>query len=114
MGKVWENPITGYGLGADRSLTATDSYAHNLAVEIWVSFGIIVGTMLLGWMAYSIYKSITNKDPAKQIVVTSLVSSIVIKLMFSSSFLYSKELFILLGICAAVHKEQTNVEKQLK
>jgi hypothetical protein len=42
---IWENPILGYGLCSDRTITG--SYAHNYAFELWTAFGVIMGSAII-------------------------------------------------------------------
>lgn len=99
--KIIQEPLVGYGPGGDRISLMTTSYAHNLFLEIWVSYGIIIGTLILAWMGYWILKAVFGKCEASRVVANALFSSIVVKLFLSSSYLYSKELFLLIGICIA-------------
>lgn len=99
--KIWENPFFGYGVGGDRTALTSETYVHNIFLEMWASYGIILGTVLLGWMAYWLIKGIGSKDHALRVIATALFSSVVVKLFLSSSYLYAKELFMLLGICMA-------------
>ena len=101
LAKIKENPVFGFGLGADRLYTQTHTYAHNIFLELWISCGILFGTAAAVAMAYPIIKTFLGKNLALRQLTAALFCSIVIKLMFSSSFLYSKELFLMLGICLA-------------
>ena len=99
--KLLKNPIVGLGVGGDRIAMQENRYVHNIFLEIWASYGIVFGTAFLCWMAYWLIKGILNKNSAVQIITTALFCSVVVKLFLSSSYLYSKELFILLGLCMA-------------
>ena len=107
MDKVWENPVFGYGLGADRSFTKNEMYAHNMVVEMWIAFGLVLGTVIVAWMGYRLFKAMTKTEKTTCMLIAGLFSSVVIKLLFSSSFIYSKELFLLLGLCLATATEKT-------
>lgn len=104
--KTMENPLLGYGPGGDRLILATHAYAHNLILEMWVSYGVIAGTAILGWMGYWCVKGIFGKDKAVQAVSLVLFCGVGIKLLLSSSYLHSKELFLLLGVCIAGCRNQ--------
>lgn len=96
--KLFEKPLVGYGVGGDR-LILGNRYVHNLMMEIWVSYGVVVGTALLGWIGYWLTKGVFSKDTVFRSLVISLFCATVVKLFMSSSYLQSKEMFILLGIC---------------
>lgn len=99
--KIIEDPLFGYGPGGDRVVLMSELYAHNLPLEIWVSYGVVFGTLILCWMGYLFFRSMAGRDKVCAAVVAALFSGVVMKLFFSSSYLYSKELFLVLGICLA-------------
>lgn len=110
--KIMEKPILGYGPGGDRIAILKDTYAHNIFLEMWVSYGVVVGTLIMGWMTYWLCKGAFGKNRALQVITVSLFCSVVIKLFLSSSYLYSKELFILLGICMTAGTSRINRVQQ--
>ena len=113
--KIWEKPFVGHGAGGDRIAMLSDTYAHNIFLEMWVSYGLIVGTGILGWMGYWLARGTGSKNASLQAVTTALFCSVVIKLLLSSSYLYSKELFILLGICmAGCRAQRSDAQKREK
>lgn len=99
--KIMERPLGGFGPGGDRIAMMSNSYAHNIALEIWISYGIFIGTLILGWMGYWFARGILGKDRPLRAVVVALFCGVMLKLFLSSSYLYAKELFIALGICMA-------------
>ena len=99
--KIMENPIYGYGVGGDRIALRYRTYAHNIVLEMWVSYGVVIGTAILLWIAYWLIKGIRCPQTEMTVIVMGLSSGIVLKLLLSSSYLRSKELFLLLGICMA-------------
>ena len=105
--KIGEAPLIGYGVGGDR-IILRQSYVHHLALEMWVSYGVVLGTVFMGWIGYWVLKGFKSKNDEVKYITTALFSSAVVKLFLSSSYLYSKEMFILLGICMvsskAIHK----------
>lgn len=111
---ILKHPIVGVGVGGDRIVTQLNKYAHNIILEMWVSYGIFLGTAFLCWMAYWLAKGIQNRNSAVQMITAAFFSSVVVKLFLSSSYLYSKELFILLGLCMAGRRMQQNGHKTAK
>lgn len=96
---IWKHPLLGIGAGGDRLVLPQGMYAHNLFLEMWLSFGIVVGSAILAWMLYMLCKAMFAKNPSLRMIALILISGVFVKLMLSSSYLNSKELFVLLGIC---------------
>ena len=102
--KLWtailEKPILGYGLTSDR--TFVESYAHNFAFELWMSFGLIAGTILLIVIAYIVVKSLVKtKEKTSKAFLFMLICIGLLKLFISSSFLEEGLFFMMLGACVA-------------
>ena len=95
---IWRNPIVGYGVGGDR-LIINRSFVHNILLELWASYGLLLGTAIFAWMLYWLVKGVFAKNKALASIVTALFCSAFVKLFLSSSYLLSKELFLLIGIC---------------
>ena len=49
INKIYESPLIGSGLYADRTILGGTSgaYSHNLFLEVYLNFGIIIGSILL-------------------------------------------------------------------
>ena len=95
---IWKNPIFGHGVGGDRVIIGR-SYVHNILLELWASYGLLLGTAIFAWMLYWLVKGIFSKNKALAGIVTALFCAAFVKLFLSSSYLFSKELFLLIGIC---------------
>ena len=108
--KIFENPLFGLGVGGDRIAIGDNRYAHNLILEMWVSYGLVIGTAILAWMGYWIIRTLNSSNKICKHIGVAFFCSIIIKLFLSSSYLYSKELFLFLGICIASCKGQKTVE----
>ena len=95
---IWENPILGYGLCSDRTITG--SYAHNYAFELWTAFGVIMGSAIIIATIVIIIKAWkTSADKNCRSFLLVLLCSGFLKLFLSSSFLYEGLFFLLLGYC---------------
>lgn len=95
---IKENPVLGYGLCSDRVIAG--SYAHNIVIELWVDFGVFIGTALFIAMAVIILRGLLNcKDTYEKGFIISLIFASVFKLFLSGSYLDEKLLFLLLGMC---------------
>lgn len=58
--KIAENPILGYGVGADRGIIG--GYVHNIFLEIFLHYGIVVGIILFTIFFYWCFKLYFNKN----------------------------------------------------
>ena len=95
---IWDNPILGYGLCSDRTITG--SYAHNYAFELWTAFGIIMGSaIIIATIATIISAWTKSTDKNCRSFLLVLICSGFLKLFLSSSFLYEGLFFLLLGYC---------------
>ena len=95
---IKEKPYSGYGIGADRSLNNKGSYAHNLFLELMVEFGIPVSLLISLAICLILFSGFFRKNEAFRAVFIMLFSVFFIKLMFSSSYIYCRELFLMLGM----------------
>ena len=95
---IWDNPIIGYGLCSDRTITG--SYAHNYAFELWTAFGIIFGSIVLIATIFVIISAwIKSRDIESKGVLLLLICVGFFKLFISSSFLLEGLFFMLIGYC---------------
>lgn len=96
--KVNENPLLGNGLCFDRLLIGT--YPHNIVLELWCDFGLIIGTAVLVLMMMMILRALQKIDnEMEKGFVWALVCASFFKLFLSGSYLDENRLFLLLGIC---------------
>lgn len=81
--------IFGYGIFGDRVIAG--SYAHNVFLELWIHFGIILGTALIAVYLYITLSPLLfdkyKKNAEVFVLYFTLFSSAFIKLMFSDSYL---------------------------
>lgn len=98
--KVWnaivENGIIGGGIGYDRVIL--DTYAHNILLECYCNFGLLLGSVLIILIIVACYKFINSKEKDIASLGIILISTILIKLLFSSSYLITFEFFLMLGL----------------
>ena len=107
---IEKKPLIGYGMGGDYGLLNT--YSHNLAVELWVSYGIIIGTALLLLAVAVLWKGINAAAGTNEKIITSvLICSCFFKLFFSGTYLNETYIMFLFGICvAAMRRSKTEKE----
>lgn len=96
--RIAEKPAFGYGIFADR--VAVGTYAHNIAIELWHSFGVVFGTMILGGITIVLLRAATVVKKVEQyaLLFIPLLFAGFIKLFLSNSFLEEIYLYWLLGI----------------
>lgn len=98
---IAEKPLLGYGIGGDHALAG--SYAHNIVIEFWVSFGVLIGTVLLLWLLFIIIdalRKVANEDEKGLILV--FVCSCLMKLFLSGTYLGETYFFFMIGLCVGV------------
>ena len=97
---IRDNPVIGYGLCSDRTITG--SYAHNFAYELWTSFGVVFGSLILIATVCVIIRAWRkNTDKVCRAILLLLVCTGFLKLFLSSSFLLEGSFFMLVGYCVA-------------
>ena len=88
----------GFGLFADR--ITVDWYSHNLFVELWFSFGYVIGSLIIAMLLLLItIFFIKVKDREKRIFAILFFSISFVKLQFTASFITDTSLFFLIGYC---------------
>ncbi len=100
---IGEREVTGYGIFGDQALI--DIYSHNIIIEFFVDFGVILGSLLLlalGVLIIKKYKQ--SKSKSNKMFVILLVCGVVMQLMFSSSYLEESLFFLMLGFCMQPEK----------
>lgn len=98
---IGDRPFIGYGLTADHVMTG--SYAHNFAIELWMSFGVIVGSVLLIIVACVVLRAwFYHKS---DVLLSTLLCTGFFKLFISSSFLLEGLFFVLFGYCMSLNRK---------
>ena len=95
--KISQNPIIGYGFMGDRPILGF--YVHNIILELWCSFGVILGSVFILLMTVIPLKaSIKKHDKIISNFIIMLFCMVFVKLMFTSSYVVEPYLFLMLGI----------------
>lgn len=101
-------PLTGYGFAGDRLFGII--YSHNIALELWASFGWIVGSIVLAWIVITLIRGIyAGKNDFQKGFVLLLICTSFIKLLISGTLLYEPFLYLLLGYCVRLIRTRKNV-----
>lgn len=108
---IAHHPFTGVGMGNERPIlaermgAAADSealgwYPHNIALEFWAQFGVILGTLLTLLLLVSVVRALVKSaDFDRSSVVLIFVGFGLLPLLFSSSYLSWPPFFALVGLC---------------
>lgn len=97
---ISEKPILGNGICSDRVFVG--GYAHNIAIELWVEFGVIIGTIILGACVIILLNGyITSDSDISRGLIISLVCACFMKLFLSGTYLDERLLLFLIGMCIA-------------
>lgn len=105
---IRKSPIMGKGLGYDRVIL-NESYCHNLIIEMFLSFGVPLGITFIGLIVISLLKGLKSVSGEYRFICAWLIGVVVVRLMFSSSFLLLPEFYIMIGILIAHEKEKETV-----
>lgn len=93
--QISDNPFLGLGLFGDRRFVG--SYTHNIFIELWAHFGLIIGSMLIVLLLLIIYQ-VLIKVRNKNNLIVIWFSMGFIHLLVSSSYLIDFKFFIFLGL----------------
>ena len=101
LASVNEHFLFGTGLCSDRMMVGI--YAHNMLVELWVEFGVVIGSLTLMILIYVLLRGYigSNKSEERGLII-ALICSAFLKLFLSGSYMDESLLFILLGICTGI------------
>ncbi len=91
--------LLGHGLwGAQVILNG--KYPHNIVAEILVDYGWVLGIGILGRIAYVLLNGFIKADKFKSVVLCALLSSGIVRLLLSGSFLGQEPAFyVLIALC---------------
>lgn len=90
--------LFGHGLWGDRVLL--NRYPHNMAIEMMVHYGCIIGTSLFTYVVWKIIAGLRFASEYTAPIFVALLSTGFFRLLFSGSYLEQEPaFFILLGLC---------------
>lgn len=106
---IKDNYITGIGLAGDRLIHGT--YSHNIVLEIYVTFGVFLGTFIILILLMLFIKGcIFNKDKYNKMLCIIYFSYTIPMLMVSRTLWTQIEFWILLALCIGSLKKKKNVK----
>jgi hypothetical protein len=105
--------VTGHGIGSFASVThSVHSYSHNIIVDFFIEYGIIIGPLLLflilrlfvrGWRC--------SKIEAEESFLLIMFSIGFVSLLFSLTYLMKYEFFFAIGYCVHVIRQSKKQKK---
>lgn len=99
MSVVRAHPF-GSGMAADRF--SYFSYSHNLLYEIWISYGVIWGSIFFSMILLILVVGYLKADRERRLMILLLAfSNGFFKLFMSSSYLLEHFFWMMLGVCIA-------------
>lgn len=90
-----ENVFEMHGIGGENQLGII--YAHNLLIEWWYSFGIIIGSILMISLLYLIIKAFLESSGVSKFFLLLLITSGFECLFLSGTYLSNQLFFMLIG-----------------
>lgn len=122
-GLIWSEAFEnfnafGYGLFGDRTVLYEPNnpvvYAHNWILEIVLSYGVILGIVLVFFILYYISKSfivsIRLKDRLVISMMISAVSILMVKHMLSASFMTSLDFWFYFGLSVSIARGTYSIQ----
>lgn len=114
---IMERPITGWGIGADRFFL-DGFYSHNVFLEIYLHYGIVIGTFIFGWFFLWCLRTYSSKklkriDNGKVMFIMMFLYGFV-PLLVSSSYLIEFRVAVMAGyfLWLARHMKSMKVRKK--
>lgn len=95
--EIVQHPILGIGIAGDRRV-ADGNYAHNIILEIFLNFGVIIGLILLIAFIMWLLKLLFVKDMNVYNMMNIWISLGFVSLLFSGSYLSDVNFWTLLGL----------------
>ena len=65
LSAISEKPVLGYGFLGDSGFQ-NGGYPHNLFLELWVQFGVVIGSILVALVFYLFIKSFIMKKNVRE------------------------------------------------
>ncbi len=113
LAMINERMFFGNGMFADR--TELGVYCHNLVLELWLSFGVILGTIVIAAIVVVLFRAALRMKYVEnsELLMLPLLAPGFLKLFLSGSFTGEMYLFLLMGICVRIIRtaEQTTQGK---
>lgn len=103
--------LFGQGLYGDR-VVGDNHYSHNLIIELISQWGFLLGTMIVVALGVLFFKGFRTKNTNLRLIILTLFSASVVKLMLSESYLAHNAVFFAL-IAACVNSLDAPAPEQM-
>lgn len=104
-----QNPFIPYGAYGDRYITHEKFYSHNVILEIMITFGVVLGTLLIILLVYYLVKIfVIYRNYQSFGMLIALVSYAICHLMFSTSFWYEQVFGAMLAVMVTMLEPKKN------
>lgn len=108
--KIIDGPLFGNGICSDRVVVGT--YAHNIIIELWMGFGIIIGSIFLILLVTILIRGFMKcGSSSMKGLILSLICACFFKLFLSGSYLDEQLLFLLIGLCVYNIRRYRSIER---
>lgn len=104
--KINEQPLTGWGIGADREFW--DTYAHNLVLELSLHYGVVITAIIILFLLFYLIRGLNPKRAKKiggWIFVAMMALYGLLPLMFSNSYLVDYKFATFAGVLFSVFRK---------
>jgi O-antigen ligase len=100
--KVWsyflKSPIWGYGIFGDRVILGSDTYSHNIFLEILYDFGLFFGLTIILLIIFGMIRAFLISNYENRILLIMLIFYCFIPFLVSGSYLIEPKFWILMGL----------------
>ncbi len=104
---IWERPVMGWGIGGDRYFL-DGSYSHNIFLEIFCHYGILLGAILFVcffcWCIKIYFSKLSRKCPVIRELFVIMFMYGFIPLLASGSYLIDLGFAIMIGVFIQINK----------
>lgn len=96
---IKRNPLFGSGVFSDRRiLSGIAPYTHNLFLDLWLHFGVIIGSIIIFVLSLGLYLPVKNKSSSKTDFLFLWGCLSIIPLLVSNSYLTDFRFWVYLGL----------------
>ena len=112
INQLSKHPFIGLGLFGDRRFIG--AYVHNIFLELWAHFGLIIGSIIISLILFVVYKIlIANKNKEIANLMSIWFSLGFVHLLVSGSYIIDFKFFIFLGLSLNIIKTKNCKMKNL-
>lgn len=109
---IIQSPILGYGIyGARPALGGV--FPHNIALEIWLDFGVFLGTLFILALLICTFRAYFKSDPENRRFFSMITIASVVPLFVSGSYIMDYNFFFFLGVLCVYLKKKTIVTSKI-